>query len=52
LIAAGEVAEARFWIGLAADEGFTTGKTAEDLVKEYSKLAYMIHNLWKEWRKL
>jgi four helix bundle protein len=52
LIAAGETAETRFWIELAADEGFAERTVSEDLMKEYAKLAYMIHHLWKEWRKL
>jgi len=52
LIAAGETAESKLWIGLAADEGFATRSAAERLLKEYSKLGFMIHNLWKEWRKL
>lgn len=52
VIAAGEVAEAKFWIELASDEGFVTEYAAGELVKEYSKLGFMIHNLWKEWRKL
>jgi len=52
LIAAGETAESKFWIDLAADEGFATRAAADRLLKEYSKLGFMIHNLWKEWRKL
>jgi four helix bundle protein len=52
VIAAGEVAETRYWLELAADEGFVVGSTAESLMKQYSKLGFMIHNLWKEWRKL
>jgi four helix bundle protein len=52
LIAAGETAESRFWLDLAADEGMAPRKTAEDLGKEYAKLGFMIHRLWKEWRKL
>jgi four helix bundle protein len=52
LIAAGETAESRFWIELAADEGFVRRNAAEQLLKEYSILGFMIHKLWKEWRKL
>jgi len=52
LIAAGEVAEANFWIELSIDEGFASKRTAEELMKDYSRLGFMIHNLWKEWRKL
>jgi four helix bundle protein len=52
LIASGEAAETRFWIELAVDEGMVNRKLAEDLLAEYSKLSFMIHNLWKEWRKL
>ena len=52
LIAAGEVAEAQFWIELSTDEGFANKRAAEDLIKDYSRLGFMIHNLWKEWRKL
>ena len=52
LIAAGETAESKFWVELAADEGFATRAAADRLLKEYSKLGFMIHNLWKEWRKL
>jgi four helix bundle protein len=52
VIAAGEAAETKYWLELAADEGFVVRHTAESLVGEYSKLGFMIHNLWKEWRKL
>jgi four helix bundle protein len=52
VIAAGEVAETKYWLGLAADEGFVVRTTAEGLIREYSKPGFMIHNLWKEWRKL
>ena len=52
LIAAGETAESKFWVKLAADEGFATRAAADRLLKEYSKLGFMIHNLWKECRKL
>ncbi len=52
LIAAGEVAETKFWIELAADEEMVARKLMEDLLREYSKLGFMIHKLWKEWRKL
>ncbi|MGB2590829.1 MAG: four helix bundle protein [Candidatus Acidiferrum sp.] len=52
IIAAGEVAETKYWLGLAADEGFVGKSAAEALISEYSKLGFMIHNLWKEWRKL
>jgi four helix bundle protein len=51
-IAAGEAAETRFWIELTADEGIASRKVCDEPVKEYSKLGFMIHNLWKEWRKL
>jgi four helix bundle protein len=52
LIAAGETAESRFWIELAADQGLVPRFAADRLLKEYSKRGFMIHNLWKEWRKL
>jgi four helix bundle protein len=52
VIAAGEVAETKYWLELAADEGFLVRSTADSLIREYSKLGFMIHNLWKEWRKL
>ena len=52
LIASGELAETKFWIDLAVDEGFATRKAADELSNEYSKLGFMIHNLWKEWRKI
>ena len=52
IIAAGEVAETKYWLEFAADEGFVVRNGAESLIKEYSKLGFMIHNLWKEWRKL
>ena len=52
LIAAGETAECRFWIELAADEGFVRKEQSEAFLKEYAKLGFMIHKLWKEWRKL
>jgi len=52
LIAAGEIAEAKFWIELASEEGFVERDAADKFTKEDSKLGFMIHNLWKEWRKL
>jgi len=52
VIAAGEVAESKFWIELAKDEGFAPRISGDRLLQEFSKLGYMIHNLWKEWRKL
>jgi len=52
LIAAGETAESRFWIELTVDEGLATRAAVERLLTEYSKLGFMIHKLWKEWRRL
>jgi four helix bundle protein len=52
VIAAGETAETKFWIELAIDEGVLPQSSAGNLLKEYSKLGFMIHKLWKEWRKL
>lgn len=52
VIAAVESAECGFWIGLAVDEGLVPKSLAEPILSEYGKLGFMIHNLWKEWRKL
>jgi four helix bundle protein len=52
VIAAGEAAECGFWIGLAVDEGLISQRMAQPFGSEYGKLGFMIHNLWKEWRKL
>ncbi len=51
IIAIGECAETKFWIDLATDEGFIETKRAGLLGSEYGKLGFMLHNLWKEWRK-
>jgi four helix bundle protein len=51
MIAIGECAETKFWIDLAADEGLIEVKRAGTLGSEYGKLGFMLHNLWKEWRK-
>ena len=51
IIAIGECAETKFWIDLATDEGFIEAKRAGLLGSEYCKLGFMLHNLWKEWRK-
>jgi len=51
MIAIGECAETKFWIDLAADEGFVEAKRAGKLGSEYGKLGFMLHKLWKEWRK-
>jgi len=51
IIAIGECAETKFWIDLATDEGFIEAKQARLLGSEYGKLGFMLHNLWKEWRK-
>lgn len=48
----GECEETRFWLELATDEGCAARDAAEALGAEYTKLGMMIHNLWKEWRKL
>jgi four helix bundle protein len=52
LIAAGEAAETKFWLELVADEAIVSRDSAAELASSYAKLGYMIHNLWKEWRKL
>lgn len=52
LIAAGEVAETKFWLELSTDEGFLPLTSTKELMSEYSKLGFMVHNLWKEWRKI
>jgi four helix bundle protein len=51
IIAIGECAETKFWIDLATDEGIIETKQAGLLGSEYGKLGFMLHNLWKEWRK-
>jgi four helix bundle protein len=51
MIAIGECAETKFWIDLASDEQFVQSKQAGTLGSEYGKLGFMLHNLWKEWRK-
>lgn len=51
MIAVGECAETKYWIELAVDEGIVEGKSVESIGSDYSKLGFMIHNLWKEWRK-
>jgi len=51
-IAVGECEETRFWLELAVDEGCAEGAKAQPLGAEYAKLGMMIHNLWKEWRKI
>ncbi len=52
IISSGECAETRFWLDLAADEKLAPKTACELLKAEYSKLGMMMHNLWKEWRKL
>jgi four helix bundle protein len=52
LIASGECAETRYWLDLARDEGIAAKNLCEPLKTEYSKLAMMLHNLWKGWRKV
>jgi four helix bundle protein len=51
IIAIGECAETKFWIDQATDEGFIETKRAGLIGSEYGKLGFMLHNLWKEWRK-
>jgi four helix bundle protein len=51
MISIGECAETKFWIDLAGDEGFVEMKRRVALGSEYGKLGFMLHNLWKEWRK-
>ena len=51
-IAIGECEETRFWLDLACDESCAPKAKTEPLEAEYAKLGMMIHNLWKEWRKL
>lgn len=52
VIASGEAAETKFWLDLAADEGLAKRDSCKKLEGEYAKLGMMLHNLWKEWRKL
>ena len=52
MIAAGEVAESKFWLELAVDESILAKAESKRLQEEYSKLGFMIHKPWKEWRKL
>lgn len=52
VIASGEAAETKFWLDLAADEWLAKRESCRHLEGEYSKLGMMLHNLWKEWRKL
>jgi four helix bundle protein len=52
VIANGEAAETRFWLDLAVDEGLADATNCKQLKVEYSKLGMMVHNLWKEWRKI
>lgn len=52
VIANGEAAETRFWLDLAADEAVADKVHCKKLNVEYSKLGMMVHNLWKEWRKI
>jgi four helix bundle protein len=51
-IATGECEETRFWLDLASDEGCVPKSKSEPVSAEYAKLGMMIHNLWKQWRKL
>lgn len=51
-IAIGECAETKFWLDLSADEGYVQKSRIATLGAEYSKLGMMLHNLWKEWRKI
>lgn len=51
LISAGECAESEFSFELSCDEGIADRKRGAELQAEFGKLALMIHNLWKEWRK-
>jgi four helix bundle protein len=51
MIAIGECAETKFCIDLASDEQFVLPKQAGALGSEYGKVGFMLHNLWKEWRK-
>jgi four helix bundle protein len=51
-IAIGERAETKFWLDLSGDEGYIQKVKVETLGAEYSKLGMMLHNLWKEWRKI
>jgi four helix bundle protein len=49
-IAIGECAD-EVLVDLATDEGLVEAKRSGTLSSEYGKLGYMLHNLWKEWRK-
>jgi four helix bundle protein len=51
-IATGECEETRFSLDLASDEGCVPKSKSEPVSAEYAKLGMMIHNLWKQWRKL
>jgi len=51
MVAIGECAETKFWIELAAHESFVECKGAESMGSEYGKLGFLLHKLWKGWRK-
>ena len=51
-ISAGEGEETRFGLELVVDEGCAPKEAAKLRETEYAKLGMMIHNLWKEGRKL
>jgi four helix bundle protein len=51
MISIGECAETKFWINLAADEGLVEMKRAGMMGSDYGKLGFMLHKLWKEWKK-
>jgi len=51
-IATGSCEETRFWLDLSSDEGCAPRSKVEPLGAEYAKLGMMIHNLWKQWRKM
>ncbi len=52
VLAHGELMEMKFWLDLAADEHIADKNRCAELKVEYEKLGMLIHNLWKEWRKL
>jgi four helix bundle protein len=51
-VSIGECEETKFWLELAGDEGCVAQQRCEALQCEYAKLGMMLHNRWKEWRKL
>ena len=49
-VAIGSCDEARMWLELSRDEGYTSEKECTELRGRFNRVGVMLQRLWKQWR--